>query len=267
MSAHAKLMANAANTQKLASEAVGMHTGMRPMVRERPASDATVQLRNPAIRDGLVSSEPVGMHTGVTPRRTADPRARVELPQTGKGTRPRSAQIWTTTLRVSDAIGVHPRPRTPDPTDVAAIHYEAQFATRFGDNGGHMGALLSSGAKTDAAVAFQQAWVAKAKQMNAVEGSAVDASEGKTVRDDGAMMEKLAFDAVYSNRFALKDTESIIGKNFVPIVDPRRDKFTRPKGMAYGRVHQIQTAYGQRTPLPTRSVLGIGEGRGRTYDF
>ena len=55
----------------LTSETVGLHTGIKPLVRPRPASDVTIMLRNPAVRDGHVSSEPVGNHTGVPPRRTA----------------------------------------------------------------------------------------------------------------------------------------------------------------------------------------------------
>ena len=79
-------------------------------------------------------------------------------------------------------------------------------------------------------------------------------------------MEKMDFDAVYSNKFTHKDTESAIGNGFVPTIDVRKFA-TRPADIAYGRVHQTQTAYGPREPLPSRSVMGIGTGRGRSVDF
>lgn len=73
------------------------------------------------------------------------------------------------------------------------------------------------------------------------------------------------FDAVYSNVFTHKDTESAIGKGLIPKVDPRC--LTRPKDLNYGIEHTLHTKYGARTPLPTRSVLGIGVGPGRAVDF
>ena len=266
-SAHAKLMANVHIREgRLTSETVGLHTGVNPLVRQRPASDATVQLRNPAIRDGFVSSEPIGMHTGVAPRKTRDPRTRTSLPQTRTG-RPRSAAIWMTTLRTSDAIGAHPKPEPLDMSDAAAVHFEAQFSHCFGDNSGHLGAVLSSGAVTQAAAESQKQWVARAQEFAAQKTTSVDMQSGKTRREDGVMMERMSFDAVYSNKHTHKDTEGALGVGLVPVLDPRRDKYTRPKGMAYGRRHQIQTAYGMRQPLPTRSTMGIGSGAGRALDF
>ena len=135
-SAMSKMLSNPNISQaKITSEAIGMHTGMRPGVRPRPASDATIMMCNPAVRDGHVSSEVVGRHTGVPPRlvsRMDDPCERTHLPSNRLG-RPRTAPIWTSTLRASDAIGAHPRPETPDLSDAAVMHFEAQFSHRFGD--------------------------------------------------------------------------------------------------------------------------------------
>jgi len=241
-----------------------MHTGVRPLVRPRPASDVTVMLRNPVIRDGYVSSEPIGNHTGFPPRKTDDPQLRTKLPQSRTG-RPRSAPIWTQTLRTSDAIGMHARPEAPEANDIAARHYEAQFAHRFGD-GGHMGAVHATKA-TAAAADFQKRWVERATAMQPDNAITFDETEGKTVRDDGQLMEKMEFDTVYSNRFTEKGSESAIGRDFVPVIDLRRDALTRPKQLGYGKLHMIQTAYGPRQPLPTRSTVGIGTGRGRAVDF
>lgn len=264
-SASAKVMANASIREgRLSSEAVGMHSGIRPMVRPRPASDVTVMLRNPAVRDGYVSSEPIGNHTGFQPRKTTEPSERTELPQTRKD-RPRTAPIWTRTLRTSDAIGTHPRPVTPDVTDAAVMHFEAQFNHRFGESG-HLGAVLSSKA-TAAAAEFQKRWVERARKMNELEAIVIDESENKVARNDGVLMERMDFDAVYSNAFAHKDTESALGVGFVPVIDMRRDGITRPKKINYGEMHRVQTAYGVRQPLPSRTTLGIGTGRGRSIDF
>ena len=74
------------------------------------------------------------------------------------------------------------------------------------------------------------------------------------------------FDAVYSNLHTHKDTESAIGQDFIPTVDPRTAA-TRPTELAYGRLHTVKTMRGPRAPLPTRSFMGIGTGPGRSVDF
>lgn len=266
-SAMAKVLANPPNhVGRLSSEACGYFTGIQPAVRLRPASDVTIQLRNPAIRDGSVSSESIGLHTGVPPRKTADPRERTHLPKTRTG-RPQSAPLWTRTMRASDTIGHHPAPAPPDLNDAAVMHFEAQFAHRFGTKDVDMGAVLSSGEHTLVAAAFQQNWIKRAEALNKAGEVAVDLTEGKSKRVDGELMEKMTFDAVYSNKHSHKDNESAIGLDLVPVVDPRRDRTTRPKKHAYGRMHQISTAYGLRQPLPSRATMGIGEGPGRATDF
>jgi len=262
-SATAKVSANPCNRERLASECYGKHTGGRPLVRPRPASDVTVMLRNPVIRDGYVSSEPIGSHTGFAPRKTDDARLRNTLPT--RTCRPRSAPSWTRTARVSDAIGWHPRPETPDVNDTAAMHFEAQFAHRFGE-AGHLGAVLSTKG-TGAAAEFQKRFIERAAAMQPTNEFEFDETEGKTVRDDGQLMEKMEFDTIYSNRFSEKASESAFGRDLVPVIDLRRDALTRPKQLGYGKVHLIQTANGMRQPLPTRSTVGIGTGRGRSIDF
>ena len=321
-SAMAKVLANPPNhIGRLSSEAVGFETGIKPAVRPRPASDATVQLRNPAIAHGTVSAEVIGLYTVFPPRKTDDPQERNRIPRS-RTNRPTSAPLWTRTMRASDVIGTHPPPEPIDATDAVALHFEAQFAHKFGRSGikqeqedgtslryGHKGAVLSSGASTMKAVEFQKQWIARAEALNRahrIENKIEE--EEKTKRYDGEvcsrhassvassvapkwpppftqtiepcwcvcvcvchpvaqMMQKMNFDAVYSNQHVEKDTGSGLGKDMVPVVDPRRDQFTRPKDAKYGRMHQISTAYGLRQPLPSRTFLGIGEGRGRAQDF
>lgn len=185
-------------------------------------------LRNPVIRDGYVSSEPIGSHTGFAPRKTDDARLRNTLPT--RTCRPRSAPSWIRTARVSDAIGWHPRPETPDVNDTAAMHFEAQFAHRFGE-AGHLGAVLSTKG-TGAAAEFQKRFIERAAAMQPTNEFEFDETEGKTVRDDGQLMEKMEFDTIYSNRFSEKASESAFGRDLVPVIDLRRDALTRPKQYA-----------------------------------
>ena len=85
------------------------------------------------------------------------------------------------------------------------------------------------------------------------------------MRSDGELMDKMDFDDVYSNLHVHKDTESALGEGFVPSVDARC--ITRPKDLGYGLAHKVQTDFGAKAPLPSRSTLGIGDGPGRTVDF
>ena len=263
---------------RISSEAVGVHTGVRPATRERPASVMTVQLKNPAVRDGRVSSEAVGWHAGADgwrPRTTVNPAERTCLPgHAGPANRPRTCRPQTAPLsgrggggglRSSDSIGSHP-PRTPiDQRDAAAVHYEAQFSKRFGESGHSLGAVLA-GADTASAVAFQQAWVQRAESMRPVHKKDTTATDNTSKRADGALMEKMDFDAVYSSKHVNKDTESAIGPGFVPIVDPRC--ITRPASLPYGVLHKVPTAGGvERAMLPSRSFMRIGTGPGRAIDF
>ena len=75
----------------------------------------------------------------------------------------------------------------------------------------------------------------------------------------------MSFDAIFSNAFVNKDTESAIGTGCIPKIDPRC--ITRPKELAYGVDHRIRTASGSRAILPSRSFMRIGEGPGRAIDF
>jgi hypothetical protein len=254
----------ALNAGRITSEVVGAHTGFKPLPRQRPVSSVNIMLRNAAVREGHVSSEPIGMHTGTPPRRTADPRERTQLPQSRTG-RPSTAPIWTTTARTSDAIGTHPPEPEPDMNDAAVMHFEAQFAHRFGDHGS-VGSVLSRGKITEAAAEFQRRWIARAEELSRTAPEAVDESASRSTRTNGQQMERMDFDAVYSNLHTHKDTESALGHNFVPVVDPRRIP-TRPKNLPYGSAHHIQTRRGPRAPLPTRSFMLIGTGPGRSFDF
>ena len=231
------------------------------------------------------------MHTGVLPKRT-ESRAR---PST---TTP-LALSSSLTRRTSDIIGHHPAAAPIDPTDAAAMHYEAQFAHRFGETGQDLGSVLSS-SDTAAAVRFQQEVVEKAKAMSPTPKPDTTAIDGTTVRADGSRMDQvrcipaarnvyqtspglyfsqalhpclacfplcaqMTFDAIYSNAHVNKDTESAIGVGLVPVIDPRC--ITRPKALRYGIEHRVQTPYGMKALLPSRSFMGIGEGPGRAIDF
>ena len=250
---------------RLSSDVIGMHTGIAPMVRPRPPTPATIMLQNPAVRDGYVSSEPIGLHTGVRPRKTSTPSERVRLPAT-RNDRPTTTPVWMTTMRTSDAIGTHPPPEKPDMNDAAQMHFEAQFMHRFGDSNGQLGSVLSSGAITEAAAEFQKQWVERARQLSTKKIEQVGLSRSQSMRADGEMMEKMDFDSVYSNLHTSKDTQSAIGKDFIPTLDPRTVA-TRPKDLEYGSLHTVKTTRGPRAPLPSRSFMAIGAGPGRSVDF
>jgi len=81
------------------------------------------------------------------------------------------------------------------------------------------------------------------------------------------MMENEAFDSIYSDRHAHKDTETAIGPDLVPRIDPRM-KHVRPKDLGYGVIHTVQTMVGERPLLPCRSfMLPNGESGARSHDF
>jgi len=261
-SAHVMFARNRSNQGRLASEQVGAWTGFKPMVRPRPASQTTIMLQNPCIREGIISSDPIGLHEGV-------PANRLAVLQTLR--RPNTAPLCLDprrTHRTSDAIGTHPPPKRVDPNDAAAMHYEAQFARAFGDVGREVGAVLAS-SDTAAAVRFQQEAIARAYELTdpatkIAQRNTLLRSDSK--RADGQSMEKMDFDAVYSNEFVNKDTESAIGVGLVPVIDPRC-RLTRPKELGYGLDHRIPTASGARPVLPSRSFMRIGDGPGRAIDF
>ena len=89
-------------------------------------------------------------------------------------------------------------------------------------------------------------------------------------RADGEAMDRMVFDAVYSNRHVHKDTESALGADLIPVIDRRC--LTRPKDLAYGQPHRVATSMGTRQPLPSRSFVLLGkpgeqDGSGRAVDF
>lgn len=246
---------NPAMSGRLSSEVVGSWTGAPPMPRPRPPSKTTIMLRNAAVREGLRSSDPIGMHTGVI-------RAEGLL---SPRSRPVTAPLWASTHRTSDAIGTHPVRQPIDYSNPAAMHYEAQFALKFGDKGREVGAVLAS-ADTVAAVRFQQEAMARAQAMVPKPKKDTTATDNTSLRADGTRMEKMEFDAVYSEMHVNKDTESAIAHGtLVPRIDPRC--ITRPKNLGYGLEHRIGTASGRRPVLPSRSFMSIGEGGGRAHDF
>ena len=127
-----------------------------------------------------------------------------------------------------------------------------------------MGSVLSRGEVT-AAAEFQRQWIENAKALAEPAAAAANHGEGKSVRVDGTSMDKMDFDAVYSNAFTHKDTESAIGVGCVPVIDPRQ--ITRPKEVPYGHPHMVRTSHGPRQPLPSRSFMRMGTGPGRAIDF
>jgi len=230
------------------------------MTRPRPPSSTTIMLRNPCVRDGLVSSDPIGMHTGILADRQISPRSR-------PSTAPAPMCLDDRRLRrTSDAIGTHP-PRQPiDRRNTAAMLYEAQFAHSFGEKGRDLGAVLA-GADTVAAAQFKREATARAQMLSApVHRADTTITDNTNLRADGTRQDEMAFDAVYSNKHVNKDTESAINHGtLVPKIDPRC--ITRPKGLAYGDEHRVSTAAGPRAVLPSRSFMRIGEGPGRATDF
>jgi len=70
-----------------------------------------------------------------------------------------------------------------------------------------------------------------------------------------AQMEKMSFDAVYSDKYAHMDTNSALGtQSLMPVFDART-QVTRPAGLRYGGEHMIQTGHGPRLVLPSRSFV------------
>lgn len=68
-------------------------------------------------------------------------------------------------------------------------------------------------------------------------------------------MEAMAFDKVFSDRFAHADTASALGtQSLIPTFDPRTCSF-RPANLTYGEAHVVQTCLGMRNVLPSRSFI------------
>ena len=171
-SSHASLFQNpSVRLGRISSEAVGVHTGVEPKVRERPPSVTTVQNRNPALRDGSVSSEAVGLH------------ARAPRTPSGRG-RPGTAPMVPMGLRSSDRIGSHPATPSIDTRDAAAMHYEAQFARRVGDGSNDLGSVLA-GKDTAAAVRFQREWMERADAAHPQRKTDTTAIDNTSTRADG----------------------------------------------------------------------------------
>ena len=122
--------------------------------------------------------------------------------------------------------------------------------------------------RTKAAAEFQQKWIERAKKLNEQEMGWFDESEGKSVRVDGAQMEKMDFDAVYSNKHVHKDTESGLGPGFIPVIDPRRDSITRQRtsGTASRTSYRRSWASGSRCRAGVSSALAVGVGARSTFE-
>lgn len=211
-SSHDVDMSNRALQTRLASETVGSWSHMKPLVRPRPPSVATQMLQNPCIRDGEVSSDPIGMHTGVGPARLS-PRSR-----------PYTAPIWqdpSRAARTSDAIGIHPQRQALNRNDATQMIYEAQFAHSFGERGRELGPVLAT-ADTMAAIEYRKQAISRAHALSPKPKKDTTATDNTSLRADGARMEKMDFDAVYSAKHVNKDTESVVEYgNLVPRIDPR----------------------------------------------
>ena len=241
---------------QLTSEDVGsFYSSFKPLARPRPASDTTIQMRNRAIKDGIVSSEAIGGHTGVSPRRHL----------VGGFGRPQPSLTQRFGVTSSSAvIGIHPTQRL-DTSDTASLHYEANFARRFPWH--PQGGQTSESAQ---ALQFQNTWLDRAKQLHPLRpdlGAApprAPANEGMGPQPSGSRTSR-------SSQSALP-----VG-DCSPNLDPRRG-LIRPSELPYGSSlhgqpdHRIATPFGERSVLPPRATLGLGvgsplEGKGRSLDF
>ena len=79
-----------------------------------------------------------------------------------------------------------------------------------------------------------------------------------------SMVEKEAFDNVYSDRHAHMDTAGHLhSSTLVPMFDPRT-RCTNPPDLKYGAEHFVNTALGMRKVLPSRSFMLLGHSAGRS---
>ena len=79
-----------------------------------------------------------------------------------------------------------------------------------------------------------------------------------------SMVEKEAFDNVYSDRHAHMDTVGHLhSSTLVPMFDPRT-RCTNPAELKYGAEHFVNTALGMRKVLPSRSFMLLGHSAGRS---
>jgi len=82
-------------------------------------------------------------------------------------------------------------------------------------------------------------------------------------------VEKESFDSVYSDLHSHMDTASALGADLVPRLDVRT-RATRPKDLrSWDGEHVVQTGFGPRAVLPSRSFVlwGDSHGPGRHIDF
>jgi hypothetical protein len=79
-----------------------------------------------------------------------------------------------------------------------------------------------------------------------------------------SLVEKEAFDNVYSDRHAHMDTAGHLhSSTLVPMFDPRT-RCTNPPDLKYGAEHFVNTALGMRKVLPSRSFMLLGHSAGRS---
>lgn len=212
----------------------------KPLVRPRPASDVSIQLRNNAIRLGMTSSEAVGTHTGVAPRR-----------ELVAGFRPVPQSLAARAgVRPGEVIGIHPPPPPLDPSNAAACHTEANFALRFPWH------RSSRSSDARSALGFQSSWLQRAEALDAanrLNAPGPAGGNGNLVKDHAGR----------GGPQVGSQTTMPLG-SCTPNLDPRVD-IVRPPGMPYGGVdghpqHRVSTSHGERTMLPTRSFMAIDGG-------
>ena len=249
---------------KITSEMVGsFYANFKPLVRPRPPSDATIQMRNRAVREGVASSEIVGDHTGVAPKRSFPVLESQSVVQ----------RLATDTE--TQNIGRHTPPPPLNMSNLASLHMEANYARRFPRH--HNVARDAA-----AAIRFQDTFASRAAKLEPPklgEHSINTASHfAMSNRADGSTMVTQSFDGIYSNSFVGRKSQSAMATGGCKsTVDPRC-WFSRPKSMAYGSPfsgqpeHRIQTPVGARRVLPSRSFMPIGAGspgenKSRALDF
>lgn len=202
-----------------------------------------------------------------------------------------SAPMWHTS---SSVIGKHPREGLPQEASdrSSALQFEANYArTTIGNRafGPSTAArdLVEVSKKPSAlemvakdttgkvfsrsqvdAMSYQDSWLTRAqelakqpKETESIKRNLDRVDLRKSKREDGAIMEHMAFDSTYSNAHVLRDTESaLLPGSLLPTIDPRR-ALTRPRNLPYGSSdvgqprHIISTPFGPRRVLPNRSFL------------
>ena len=119
------------------------------------------------------------------------------------------------------------------------MHFE-HSSYRFGQQ--RLAGRLSSGAITRPRPSFRSSGSSEGKAAEHKKIEQVGLSRSQSMRADGEMMEKMDFDSVY-NLHTSKDTQSAIGKDFIPTLD--RGRWRRAERPGIRLLYTVKTRAGR----------------------